>query len=131
MTLEQWIRSFSMELHDVMDLFSRIADDLYVDQTKATNSSGSPIQPEIRLLMAIRWCAGASYLDLMVIFSVSKVLFFKLLWRVFMCLVDCLPVVLKLGEDACRQRAGGFLARQRQPVFKHVIGAVDCILIAC
>jgi hypothetical protein len=131
MTREQWIRTFRMELSHVMELFALIADDLYVDQRKAFNSSGSAIQPEVRLLMAIRWCAGASYLDLMIIFGVSKALFFQSLWRVFTCLVNRQPVVLKLGEDACRQRSEGFLARQRQPVFKHAIGAVDGILVAC
>ncbi len=58
MTREQWLHSFRMELCDVQSLFSKIADDLFRNPVKASNSAGSAIQPEVLLLMALRWCAG-------------------------------------------------------------------------
>ncbi len=41
------------------ELFALMADVLYHNPVKALNSSGCPIQPEVLLLMAIRWCSGA------------------------------------------------------------------------
>jgi hypothetical protein len=43
MTVEHWVRSFRMTLDDVQALYSKVADALYRDPVKATNSSGSPI----------------------------------------------------------------------------------------
>jgi hypothetical protein len=131
MTREQWLRSFRMQLVDVQDLFAKIADALHRNPVKAINSSGSPILPECRLLMGIRWCAGASYLDLMTIFGVSKAAFFASLWGLFEALVNLIPIVFHMDRASCVARARDFILRQRKPIFRHVIGAVDGILVAC
>jgi hypothetical protein len=131
MTAEHWVRSFRMNLCDVQELYAAIADRLHRNTVKAVNSSGSPIAPECRLLMAIRWLAGGSYLDLMAIYGVSKAAFFQSLWEVLGYIVEANPVVFKLAAEDCEDRATGFRLRQRRDVFRHVIGAVDGILIAC
>ncbi len=76
MTHEQWLLSFRMSLEDIQDFYHLIAKDLHRDPVMACNSAGTGIQPECRLLMVLWWCAGASYLDLMIIFWVSKAHFF-------------------------------------------------------
>jgi hypothetical protein len=81
--------------------------------------------------MAIRWCAGASYLDLMPLYGVSKAHFFDSLWLVLHSLVKNFPIVMDLTRAGCVARAGGFILRQRKPVFRHAIGALDGILIQC
>ncbi len=131
LTRADWTRAFRMQMQDVTDLYKLIADDLYRNPIRAQNSSGSPILPETRLLMALRWSAGASYLDLMLIFGVSRSSFFDSLWVVFKSLLKARPIVFDMSRDACASRAAGFLLRQRRPVFRHAIGAVDGILVQC
>ncbi len=55
MVCEQWRRFFSMELHDMQDLFALISDSLHRNLLKAIHSARSPILPQCRLLMGIQW----------------------------------------------------------------------------
>ena len=103
MTRDQWRRSFRMDIEDIQDLFALFADNLHHNVIKAINSSGSPIAPECRLLMALQWCAGGSYLDLIALFSVSKSAFFENLWLVLETLVQTCPVIFKMDAPSCME----------------------------
>lgn len=53
------------------------------NDTKARNSSGSPIALKSRLAVTLRWLAGASYLNLCFSFSIATATFYhptKVLW---------------------------------------------------
>jgi hypothetical protein len=63
----------------------------------------------------------------MTLFGVSKASFFDSLWGVFVTLTDTHPIIF----DMCRLSASDFMLRQSKAVFKHVVGAVDGVLIAC
>ncbi len=112
MTQEQWIRSFRMRLQDVQALYAKMAERLQRNAIKACNSSGSPIEPECRVLMVLRWCAGGSYLDCMALYGVSKAAFFENLWIVLECIADAVPVVFRMDRESCQSRADGFRLKQ-------------------
>ncbi len=99
MTHNQWVRSFRMHLHDVQDLFQLIAEKLQRNVVKATNSSGSAIAPECRVLMVLRWCEGGSYLDCMELYCISKAAFFENLWLVLGCIAEALPIVFDMDTE--------------------------------
>ncbi len=127
MTQEQWIRSFCMQLQDVQSRFAT----LHRNAVKACNSAGFPISPECLLLMVLQWCARGSYLDCMALYRVSKAAFFENLWAVLFCITEAVPVVFRMDSDSCQSSADCFRLKQRNDVFRHVVGAVDWILVAC
>eukprot|EP00961_Rhodomonas_salina_P296795 3936662-Rhodomonas_salina.1 len=79
--------------------------------------------------MAVRWMAGGSYLDSMTMFGISREAFFVSLWTTLLAIVDTHKIEFSMTQAACADTAAGFLARQRHPVFRGVVGAVDGILI--
>ena len=57
-------RQFRLERIDFNELLSLISPRLAVNEEMAIRSSGSCVNPELRLAMALRMLAGAQYLDL-------------------------------------------------------------------
>eukprot|EP00961_Rhodomonas_salina_P004301 58945-Rhodomonas_salina.1 len=81
------------------------------------------------MAMALRWLAGGSYLDQIMLFWVSHEAFFVALWATLEAFTSEMPITFSFRRDDLEETARGFLARQRKPIFHGVCGAVDCILI--
>jgi len=63
---------FRMTGEDFWALHSAVEHRLVVDERMATLSSGAPIPTACRLALGLRMLAGASYLDCMLVFGVSR-----------------------------------------------------------
>ena len=57
-------RQFRLEREDFHYVLQKVSPDLEKNSQQAVNSSGSPIMPELMLMITLRVLAGASYLDL-------------------------------------------------------------------
>jgi hypothetical protein len=65
-------RVLRMQWHTFSSLLNVIRPDLERDTGMALRSSGGRIEPEIRLALTLRLLAGASYLDAMMLFGISR-----------------------------------------------------------
>jgi hypothetical protein len=65
-------RVFRMERHTFASLLNVVRPDLERDGAMALRSSGGRIEPEIRLALTLRLLAGASYLDAVMLFGISR-----------------------------------------------------------
>jgi hypothetical protein len=65
-------RVLRMQRHTFSSLLNVIRPDLERDTGMALRSSGGRIEPEIRLALTLRLLAGASYLDAMMRFGISR-----------------------------------------------------------
>jgi hypothetical protein len=84
--------------------------------------------------MTLRYLAGASYLDLCIIFGVHKSTFYKILWETLKKLDECETLKAFVLEHAiddahtCRRLAAGFAARTGGHIL-GCIGALDGIAL--
>ena len=95
---------------------------------------GGYVKTELRLAMTLRYLAGASYLDLCIIFGVGKCTFYNIVWDTITRLDAFLPA-LSLEDDMedvhrCRQLAAGFEEKtrgreQQRSYVRGCIGALD------
>lgn len=130
MLKHEFTRTFRMTAGNVRDLFSSVSDSLHHDVRKAGNSSGGIICPQARLLMTLCFLAGGAVQDMMVIFGVSKEAVYDCIWLVLEALVAAHPIVFSTRPGDLASTARGFMARQRVPVLKGIVRAVDGILVA-
>jgi hypothetical protein len=65
-------RVFRMQRNTFSSLLNVIRPDLERDEVMALRSSGGRIEPENRLALTLRLLAGASYLDAMMLFGISR-----------------------------------------------------------
>jgi len=63
---------FRMTGEDFWALHSAVEHRVVVEERMATLSSGAPIPTDCRLALGLRMLAGASYLDCMLVFGVSR-----------------------------------------------------------
>ena len=95
---------------------------------KAAGDTGGFVEYPLRLAMLLRWMAGASYLDLCVIFGVATTSFYPLVWSTLEAIDAALPD-LSLEDDVeslarCRKLATRF-AEKTEGRIKGCIGALD------
>lgn len=77
----------------------------------AISSSGSPIDPELRLAAALRWLAGASYLDLARISGIARSAVMHVVWSVLEAIDNEFSINFPMqDEEKLRALATGFLA---------------------
>jgi DDE superfamily endonuclease len=65
-------RVFRMERCTFSSLLTILLPDLLLDVSMGMRSSGGRIEPEIRLALTLRMLAGASYLDTVMLFAISR-----------------------------------------------------------
>jgi len=82
---------FRMASEEVWALHAAVEHRLAMDEGMATLSSGSPIPSECRLALGLRMLAGASYLDCMLAFGVSRSMVYAIFHQI------CAPPVFVLG----------------------------------
>jgi hypothetical protein len=73
-------RHLWMSLSSFEKLLSYIRDDLEVNETMS-NLRGGPIVPEVSLFCTLRWLAGGSYLDIYARTGISKLSFYRVVWK--------------------------------------------------
>jgi len=82
---------FRMAAEEFWALHAAVEHRLAMDEGMATLSSGSPIPTECRLALGLRILAGASYLDCMLAFGVSRSMVYAIFHQV------CAPLVFVLS----------------------------------
>jgi len=82
---------FLMAAEEFWALHEAVEHRLAMDEGMATLSSGSPIPSEFRLALGLRMLAGASYLDCMLAFGVSRSMVYAIFHQV------CAPFVFVLS----------------------------------
>lgn len=122
-------RSFWMSRRVFHELIDLLKTDLRRDEDMAIRLSGSPVDAEICVAIFLRILAGASYLDMMLIFNVSRCTVYECFHRVLV------HVCSKLQLDGfpvleCQRKAlsKGFSSSRLQPSALHgCVGAIDGI----
>ena len=66
-------------------LLSYICADLEVDHHMATLHGGA-IMPEVCLFCTLHWLAGGTYLDIYDITGISKMSFYRVVWKTIMAI---------------------------------------------
>ena len=86
---------------------------------------------EFRVAMTLRWLAGASYLDLCVIYRVSKATFFATVHAVTeaICHAGVGSFYTPATDVQLRSLAGGFALRSTQGILRDCVGAIDGLFI--
>jgi hypothetical protein len=87
--------------------------------------------PHEQLAMTLRFLAGGSYLDLVIIYGVSKNTFFQIVHRVANAICSSSVGGFYLPENTAQFRAlaEGFQHRSSHGIIQHCIGAVDGLLV--
>ena len=98
--------------------------------TKSENAGGY-ISPSMQLGMALRFCAGGSYLDIHDRYGVSSSSFYSLVFACLELIVEHYPIVFPTDPAGFKELAAGFRQRQHEHmrVFLHALGALDGILL--
>ena len=99
-------------------------------RTKSENAGGY-ISPSMQLGMALRFCAGGSYLDIHDRYGVSSSSFYSLVFECLELIVEHYPIVFPTDPAALQELAEGFRQRQHEhmKVFLYAVGALDGILL--
>jgi DDE superfamily endonuclease len=115
-----------------MELLAVLQSELSNDQRMAIISSGSPVEPAIRLALTLRILGGGSHHDLAMLFRIATVT----VYSVFHATIDAINNRLSLPgvplEDTAelRKLAEGFaLSRRSQNPIFGVVGALDGIAL--
>jgi hypothetical protein len=122
-------RMFRLDRPTFSWLLELIRPKIQGSEKQACCSSGSPIFPEIKLAIALRFLAGGIYLDLAFAFDISHKHVMKYVWEVFEA-VDQLVnnIVLPLGnEQKLRDLEQGFLSISKS-LFPGTVGAGDGVV---
>ncbi|CAB1110331.1 unnamed protein product [Ectocarpus sp. CCAP 1310/34] len=93
---------------------------------------GGAVPTKIRLAIGLRMMAGASYLDVAVLFGVSKETVFSILWQV----VDAINSTAEVGpfffpqsEDECTRQAAEWEEKSTGGAFQGVVAAGDGLFV--
>ena len=111
------------------ELLSMIENKIKKDETKAMNSSGSPVSPCIKLCLAIRYLSGGSYLDLSFAFNVEYKAVMSHVWEVLRAIDSELNNInFPLDdEDKLRELEAGF-NKISNNCFKGTVAAGDGVV---
>jgi hypothetical protein len=84
-------RFLRMPMESFNRLFGYLQTYLQVDEDQAAHRGGA-ILPQIRLFCALRYLAGASYLDIIFFIGISKQSFYRVVWQV----IDAINMIPQL-----------------------------------
>jgi DDE superfamily endonuclease len=133
LTDDEFARTFRLPRGAFVNLLATIRPALLRDTGQAARSSGGVVQPALRLAITLRMLAGASYLNLIMLFRVAK----PTIYDVFHSTIDVINRRLRMpGIPTSNSARLSFLAdgftRSRTPVspIYGCIGALDGIAIS-
>lgn len=125
-------RMFRMQRESFLFLLHYIAPQLTVNTRMARIAGqGQPeIDPEMMLLMTIRWLAHGSVHDIRSTFGCSEPSFYRVLHRTLQAIVSCqdcpgLQITFPATLDEMRESASAFRALSTDGIMVGVIGAID------
>ena len=90
-----------------LTILEKIGTFMQRHRTKSENAGGY-ISPSMQLGMAIRFCAGGSYLDIHDRYGVSSSSFYSLVFECLELIVEHYPIVFPQDPAALQERAEGF-----------------------
>ena len=124
-------RTFRMSPDQFDDLFALVKGELAKDKSRHPTPN-RPIEPEERLLIALRFIAGGQAVDLVNIAPVALNTVYHIVWSTMRVLIKCdaLKFIFDIGEKACADRAADFAKRSSAPhIFCKVAGVMDGLFI--
>lgn len=112
-------------------LLERLRPLLAVDEAMAMRGSSGPVSPELQLSMTLRFLAGGSYLDLILLHGVHRSTFFKAVWRVIDAINDTHNLLFPLSDsEQLVDIADAFQTNRGSPqAMWGCVGAVDGLCI--
>jgi hypothetical protein len=125
-------RAFRLRRTSFTELLAVLQTELSKDQRMAIVSSGSPIEPAVRLALTLRILGGGSHHDLAMLFRIATIT----VYAVFHATIDAINNLLALPgvppKDTAKLQklAEGFvLSRRTQNPLFGVVGALDGIAL--
>jgi hypothetical protein len=91
----------------------------------ACNSSGSPIAPECKLAISLRWLAGGSYLDICDIYDISESSFYPILWETLEIIDKVLKIRFPTNDPISLSRMSEAFGKRTGGVLHGCVGALD------
>ena len=130
----EFTRMFRLNRVAFDDLLTKITDLMpEKDEKKAIASSGSVITNKTRLAITLRWLAGASYLDLMWGFRVSRSTIYHSEYGIIYPTIEAINTVLTMSfpyDDTDElERISGQFAEKTHHIFEGIVGAIDGLVI--
>lgn len=117
---KMFTRQFRLCREDFFYVLAKIQPDLKKDTTKACNSSGSSICPQLMLMITLRILAGASYLD-MIHYRVNVDSVASIVWDTVLSIHKRVDNIKLAANDAeCLQLARGWAAIQLRRWGSHL-----------
>jgi hypothetical protein len=128
---QEFVRSFRLPYQAFYALLQQLQPLLYRNALQPARSSGGVVEPAVRLGLTLYILAGASYLDMVIVFRVARSTAFE----IFHITVDAISCTLecKLVSDLSRLQAlaqGLCLSRTPASPLYGCVGALDGIDIA-
>jgi hypothetical protein len=125
-------RHLRMEKTSFDKLLSYIKDDIQPNAVMAALRGGAII-PEIRLYCTLRWLAGGSYSDVMLLSGISKSSFYRVVWQTVQAIATSKDTNLQIRfpqtEEECKEAAGGFESVSHRGVIRNCVSVVDGFLL--
>ena len=125
-------RMYRMDAAAFDVLVDRLRPWLQVNEVKAENAvEAGAVCIESRVAMALRYLAGALYLDVFTYHGCSRPVFYVSLWMVIDAINDCRDFEVKFPrtEQQCQANAAAFKAGSARGVVDRCVGAVDGLSI--
>ena len=102
----------------------------YLVSTRRRGQRGR-VPVEFKVAMTLRWLAGGSYLDLCLVYQVSKAIFFGTVKDVTeaICASGTGAFYVPTTESQRRTLANGFALRSTHGVLRDCVGAIDGLFV--
>jgi hypothetical protein len=119
-----------MPLESFNKLLGYIKDELLVEETKAKVREGS-ITPQMCLYCTIHWLAGGSYLDISDVCGISKLSFYRVVWKTItaICKAPELRPKFPKTDEEIQDATSGFASISTVGVINNFVGVVDGYLL--
>jgi len=111
------------------NLLEVLRADLATNEEQASNRGGSII-PEVCLYCTLRWLVGGSRLDIVDIVGISKLPFYRILWKAILatCKCDELDVIFPQTGEQVNKACRGFASISWQEAMLNCATVVDGFL---
>jgi DDE superfamily endonuclease len=95
--------------------------------TGMANLRGGPIIPELKLYITVRFCAGGSYSDIMMMTGISTSSLYRCLWETIDAINSTPEFLIKFPQtvDECTIAARGFTRISRNDAIENCVAVVD------
>lgn len=129
----EFTRYYRVDKPTFQHILERLRPALTTDEEMARRGSSGPISPELQLSMTLRFLAGGSYLDIMLLHGVHRSTFFVIIWRVIDAINNtesfalCFPID---DADKLSDISKKFMSNRKSPsAMSGCVGALDGLCI--